>query len=71
MVVAGFVLALFGASGQKSVSIGGAVFIGPFPIVIGSGPGGGLLALLSVVIGGVMFALVLIWGWHAFSSKEG
>ena len=68
--LAGFGLLFVGAAGQGSVSTGGVVFIGPFPIVFGSGPGGGTLALLSVVIGGVMLALLLLWGWRSSKVKE-
>jgi uncharacterized membrane protein len=66
----GLGLLLVGTLGQGSVSAGGVVFIGPFPIVFGSGPGGPALALLSVVIGGVMVALLLIWGWRLMKTKE-
>ncbi len=64
IIFAGIGLILAGASGQGSASAGGVVFIGPFPIVFGSGPGGSSLALLSVVIGGVMIALLLLFGWR-------
>jgi uncharacterized membrane protein len=46
------------------------VFIGPFPIVFGSGPGGGFLALVSVVIGGIMFALLLLWAWVNWRTRS-
>ncbi len=70
IILAGFALVLLGSTGQGNVSTGGVVFIGPFPIVFGSGPGGGWLALLSVVIGGVMVALLVLWGRRA-SVKGG
>jgi uncharacterized membrane protein len=66
----GLGLLLVGTLGQGSVSAGGVIFIGPFPIVFGSGPGGSTLALLSVMIGGVMVALVLIWGWRLMKTKK-
>lgn len=62
IILAGFGLIAAGSAGQGSVSTGGAIFIGPFPIVFGSGPGGPTLELISVVIGGMMVALLLIWG---------
>lgn len=71
IMLVGLVLVLVGSSGGSSASAGGVVFIGPVPIVFGSGPGGGWLALLSVVIGGVMLALVLVWGWRVFASNDG
>ena len=51
IVLAGMALVSIGSFGQSSTSGGGFVFIGPFPIVFGSGPSGWWLALLSVVIG--------------------
>lgn len=60
--LAGFGLIAFGSVGQGSVSTGGVVFIGPFPIVFGSGPGGWVLALMSLLIGGVMITLYVLWG---------
>ena len=71
IVLAGMALVSIGSFGQSSTSGGGFVFIGPFPIVFGSGPSGWWLALLSVVIGVVMIALVLIWGSHVLASREG
>lgn len=70
IVLAGLTLMVAGSEGQGSSSVGGVVFIGPFPIAFGSGPDGGYLALASVVIGGVMAALVLLWGWR-FSRLKG
>ena len=71
VILAGFALVVAGSAGQGSSSVGGVVFIGPFPIAFGSGPGGGDLALASVVIGGVMVALLLLWGWRLSRVKEG
>ncbi len=71
VILAGFALVVAGSAGQGSSSAGGVVFIGPFPIVFGSGPAGGYLALASVVIGGVMVALLLLWGWRLSRMKEG
>lgn len=71
VIIAGFALVVAGSLGEGNASMGGVVFIGPFPIVFGSGPGGGDLALLSVVIGGVMVALLLLWGWRLSRMREG
>ena len=70
IVLLGLAVLLVGTASQGSASVGGAIFIGPFPIVFGSGPGGSTLALLSVVIGGVMLVLVLMWGWLFVRSKR-
>lgn len=59
-----------GTLGQGSASVGGVVFIGPFPIVFGSGPGGLGLAIGSLVIGAVMVLLLLVWGMR-LGRKEG
>jgi uncharacterized membrane protein len=64
IILAGLILIFAGSMGQGSASAGGVVFVGPFPIAFGAGPEGGDLALMSVVIGGVMVALLLIWGWR-------
>ncbi len=70
VILAGFGLIVGGSLGQGNVSTGGVIFIGPFPIVFGSGPAGWDLALLSVVIGGAMVALLLLWGWRFSKTKE-
>ena len=62
ILLAGLGLLFAGAASQPGGSAGGVVFIGPFPFVFGSGPSGATLALLSVVIGGVMVVLLLLWG---------
>ncbi|HYA56597.1 MAG TPA: DUF131 domain-containing protein [Nitrososphaerales archaeon] len=64
ILLLGFGLIIVGSATQTGVSTGGVVFIGPFPIVFGSGPSGSSLALVSVVIGGVMVALVMLFGWR-------
>jgi uncharacterized membrane protein len=63
VILVGVVLVLAGSLQGGNGSVGGVVFIGPFPIVFGSGPGGGELALLSLAIGAVMVVLFLLWGW--------
>lgn len=64
VVLVGFALVFAGSVGGGTASAGGVVFIGPFPIVFGSGPGGGNLALLSLAIGAVTVVLFLLWGWR-------
>jgi len=71
IVLLGFGLIIIGSATQAGTSTGGAIFIGPFPIVFGSGPGGASLALASVVIGAVMLVLVMLWGWRMFGRKNG
>jgi len=71
IILIGFGLIIVGSATQVGASTGGAIFIGPFPIVFGSGPGGGSLALVSVVIGAVMLVLVMLWGWRMFGRRGG
>ena len=71
VILFGFTLIIVGSVTQGSASAGGVIFIGPFPIVFGSGPNGSSLALVSVVIGGVMIALVILWGWRMAGKKNG
>ena len=61
LVFVGFAIAALGSLGSSSGSVGGVVFIGPFPIVFGSGPGSGLLALTALVIGAVMVVTFSLW----------
>jgi uncharacterized membrane protein len=69
LFVAGlFLIAIGYASG--AVSVGGVVFIGPIPIVFGSGPSGDQLALVSVVIGAAMTVVLLAWAWGLYSSRR-
>jgi uncharacterized membrane protein len=60
LVAAGIAVVAFGSAGEARGSIGGFVLIGPFPIVFGTGSGGGELALLSVLLGGLMILLLLL-----------
>ena len=69
IILAGFALVIAGSFGQGNVSTGGVVFIGPFPIVFGSGPGGWSLALGSVVIGAIMVILLFVWGRRLAKSS--
>jgi len=71
ILLIGFGLMVVGSATQAGVSTGGVVFIGPFPIAFGSGPNGSSLALVSVVIGAVMVALVTLWGWRVFGRRGG
>ncbi len=69
--LAGFVLIFLGAfavfvsaaigSGSSSSSAGVVIFIGPFPIVFGSGPDAGLLILAAVIIAAISIALFAIF----------
>lgn len=58
LVLAGVVLLFAGAAGSTSTSVGAVVFIGPFPIAFGSGPGAGTLIVIGVLIS---LAMVIIF----------
>ena len=68
MVAVGFGVVFAATVGEGSASVGGVVFIGPFPIVFGSGSDGWPLAMGSLLVGAVMVGLVLIWGYR-FEAK--
>ena len=61
IMLAGIIVLLISAAGQGQASVGGVIFIGPFPIAFGTGPSGDSLALASVVIGAIMVGLTLLW----------
>lgn len=60
LLIVGFLIILAGSMGSGSSSFGGVIFIGPIPIVFGSGPGGGLIALISLVSAAVMILLLYL-----------
>ena len=68
--IAGLAVLVVGGASQGSTSAGGVIFVGPFPIAFGSGPGGPELALISVVIGGIMVGLLLLWGWRLRAKSD-
>ena len=70
VILAGFALVVAGSAGQGSSSVGGVVFIGPFPIAFGSGPGRGFLSQRSGVIGGIMVIILLLLGWRLSRMKD-
>jgi uncharacterized membrane protein len=57
-VVAIFIAAVFYGGG--SVSGGGVIFIGPFPIVIGAGPDAAWLVLFSIIIAVLSIVVFLV-----------
>jgi len=71
VLVIGFVLIVVGSAGQGNVSAGGVIFIGPFPLAFGEGPQGWQLAVASVLVGGVMLALFILWSWRFSRIRQG
>ncbi|TLY16435.1 MAG: DUF131 domain-containing protein [Thaumarchaeota archaeon] len=56
----GFAMIVLGSFSGSNASVGGFVLIGPVPIVFGSGRDAGLLAILSVVAGLIVIAMVYL-----------
>jgi len=71
LVVAGLAVMVAGSATAAGTSIGGFILIGPFPIVFGTGNNGEGLALLSVMLGVLMVALMfaLSFRWRSLTSK--
>ncbi len=47
--------------GSSSGSVGGVIFIGPFPIVFGAGLDATWLIMIGIVIAVLMFVLFFVW----------
>ena len=60
LIVAGMVVLEVGLAGQGTVSSGGFVFIRPVPIILGTGPSGGQLAGLALIVGVLMLVLIAL-----------
>ena len=62
VVIIGIILVMAASLlGGSSASVGGVIFIGPFPIMFGAGPNGAWLIGISIVISVVMIlAFVLM-----------
>lgn len=57
LVAVGLFIVLAGSASSSSASFGGVVFVGPFPIVFGSGPDSGTLVIASLIIVALMVAV--------------
>lgn len=72
LVFAGFVILGAGSVGSPNISAAVVVFVGPVPLVVGSGPYGGQLALISLVASLAIILLMYLWvrGWRAAHRAE-
>jgi uncharacterized membrane protein len=61
MIFLGIVLVAVGGISGGNVSSGGVIFIGPVPIIFGSGSNGAILALIALLAGVVMIALTYLY----------
>lgn len=60
LILSGIALVVAGSAGGNAL-VGGFVLIGPFPIVFGEGSNGGDLAVLSVALGLVFLASLMVF----------
>lgn len=69
LFVIGFTLIFLGSliSAAADVSTGGVIIIGPIPILLGSGPYGQILTLISALI--ALFVVILYFV-HIFRGKK-
>jgi len=76
LVLLGTGLLIAGNVGSQSTSFAGVVFIGPFPIVFGSGPGAETLIPIAVLIAAAMvliFCLSILLSrrtWRGYERKS-
>jgi uncharacterized membrane protein len=62
IVIIGVIIITIGAAlGNGSASVGGVIFIGPFPIVFGAGPDAAWLIVISVVLAVVSIILFMLF----------
>ncbi|MBI3023661.1 MAG: DUF131 domain-containing protein [Thaumarchaeota archaeon] len=61
LVFAGLAILVAGSVGSPNTSAAVVVFVGPVPLVIGSGPYGSQLALISLVASVAIILLTYLW----------
>ena len=61
VIIVGVVLVVLASLLGGSGSVGGVVFIGPFPLVFGAGPDAAWLIVISLVVAVLMFVLFFVW----------
>ena len=62
IVIIGVIILAVGATlGNGSTSVGGVIFIGPFPIVFGAGPDAAWLIVISIVLAVVSVILFVLF----------
>lgn len=62
IVIIGIIILAVGAAlGNGSTSVGGVIFIGPFPIVFGAGPNAAWLIVISIVLAVVSIILFMLF----------
>lgn len=71
VLLIGTLIFFAGSFQSSSASVGGVIFIGPFPIVFGSGPDSGTLVLASLIIVAMMIAMFFSYILLARRRYEG
>ena len=61
VVIVGIILIASSSFGSGSVSVGGVIFIGPFPIVFGAGPDVAWLIAISIILAVVCMVLFVLF----------
>ena len=61
VVIVGIILIAISSFEGGSVSVGGAIFIGPFPIVFGAGPDVAWLIAISIILAFVSVLLFVLF----------
>ena len=62
IIIVGVILVVLSSVlGGGSGSVGGVIFIGPFPLVFGAGPDAIWLILISLTIAVLMLVLFVVW----------
>jgi len=62
IIIVGVILVVLSSVlGGGSGSVGGVIFIGPFPLVFGAGPDAIWLVLISLTIAVLMLILFFVW----------
>jgi uncharacterized membrane protein len=66
VIIGIIIIAAASVLGGGAGSVGGVIFIGPFPIVFGAGPNAMWLIAVSIIIAVLMFVLFFV-----FRRREG
>jgi uncharacterized membrane protein len=61
VVLVGIIFIVISSIGGDSVSVGGVIFIGPFPIVFGAGPDALWLIAISIILAIVSVVLFMLF----------
>ncbi len=61
IVVGIIIVTIASVLGGGSGSVGGVIFIGPFPIVFGAGPGATWLIVIGLIIAVLMLVFFFVW----------